>query len=201
MQGMLGKLPLSEIQGPRDDFEQRLAGPDGPVWLEEFKKYLRKEKTWTFSIFKHITAVSVPGVAKFVVADHFKVDNTDGVRIVWLNDNFKKVFLSKTEKNIEGCDLNVYDLTKASLDVPILAELGDRAEIALAHLWVLLKRQPNGGLGSLLTNGFANIFYVRDDNGILWAVYADWLGVSWGLSVYSVGNPRGWDAGRRVFSR
>ena len=44
--GMLGKLPLSEIQGPRDDFEQKLAGDDGEIWFFEFKRFLRKEPTW-----------------------------------------------------------------------------------------------------------------------------------------------------------
>jgi len=44
---MLGNLPLSEVQGPRDDFEQKLAGPEGTVWLSAFKRFLRKENTWS----------------------------------------------------------------------------------------------------------------------------------------------------------
>jgi hypothetical protein len=44
--GMLGKLPLSEIQGPRDDLEQRLAGDDGEKWLAALKRFLRKENPW-----------------------------------------------------------------------------------------------------------------------------------------------------------
>lgn len=44
--GMLGKLPLSEIRGPRDAFEERLAGEDGSKWLDAFKRFLRKENPW-----------------------------------------------------------------------------------------------------------------------------------------------------------
>ncbi len=44
--GMLGKLPLSEIRGPRDAFEEKLAGEDGEKWLEAFKRFLRKENPW-----------------------------------------------------------------------------------------------------------------------------------------------------------
>lgn len=43
---MLGNIPLSEIQGPRNDFEQRLAGIDGEIWLTAFKRFLRKENPW-----------------------------------------------------------------------------------------------------------------------------------------------------------
>ena len=43
---MLGKLSLSDFQGPRDDFETKLAGEQGERWFSEFKRFLRKEPTW-----------------------------------------------------------------------------------------------------------------------------------------------------------
>lgn len=42
--GMLGKLPLSAIRGPRDAFEEMLAGEHGPECLEAFKRFIRKHK-------------------------------------------------------------------------------------------------------------------------------------------------------------
>ena len=45
-EGMLGLLSLSDVQGPRNDFDEKLAGPEGKDWLREFKRFLRKEKTW-----------------------------------------------------------------------------------------------------------------------------------------------------------
>ena len=43
---MLGKLLLSEVRGPRDELEKRLAGADGPIWLKALKKFLRREEVW-----------------------------------------------------------------------------------------------------------------------------------------------------------
>lgn len=44
--GMLGMLPLSAVQGPKATLDERLAGADGAQWLEELKRFLRKEPTW-----------------------------------------------------------------------------------------------------------------------------------------------------------
>ena len=61
-----------------------------------------------------------------------------------------------------------------------------------------MERQSNG---DLLTNGYANIFYVRDVNGELRAVFVGWGGVGWSVRAYSVGDPDAWRGGDRVFSR
>ena len=61
--------------------------------------------------------------------------------------------------------------------------------------------QPNGELGVLLTNGWANIFYVLYANGVLRALIVDWDGGGWGVSALSVSDPRRWFDGSRVFSR
>jgi hypothetical protein len=55
--GMLGRLPLSEVRGPRDDLETRLAGADGEFWLQALKRFLRKEDPWVtpdFTVWKTI---------------------------------------------------------------------------------------------------------------------------------------------------
>ena len=59
-----------------------------------------------------------------------------------------------------------------SVDGPILAELGGeaKAETTLTEVYSLMEAQKNGENGPLLTNGYANIFYVRDVNGALRAV-------------------------------
>ena len=43
--GMLGVLSLSDIQGPMDELQSRLAGKDGQIWLNNLKRFLRKENT------------------------------------------------------------------------------------------------------------------------------------------------------------
>jgi hypothetical protein len=45
--GMLGKLSLSDVLGLMSDLWQKLASPNGPEWLAEFKKFLRKEISWS----------------------------------------------------------------------------------------------------------------------------------------------------------
>jgi len=46
-QGMLGMLPLSEVRGPRNDLDEKLAGPEGPGFLEDLKLLLRQEGPWS----------------------------------------------------------------------------------------------------------------------------------------------------------
>jgi hypothetical protein len=54
----------------------------------------------------------------------------------------------------------------------------------------------------LLTNGRANIFYVEDAKGVLWAVGARWnSGRGWFVFAGLVSGPAGWDAHYLVFSR
>ena len=64
-----------------------------------------------------------------------------------------------------------------------------------------MAEQGNGEDGILLTNGYANIFYIRDIKGVFWAVGCYWGGDGWDVSADSVGAPDVWDGGNRVFSR
>ena len=45
--GMLGMLPLSEVQGLRADLEEKLASDSGPEWRNELKKYPKIISTMT----------------------------------------------------------------------------------------------------------------------------------------------------------
>jgi hypothetical protein len=145
------------------------------------------------------------GATKFVAVEHFKVDTSRKakVRIAFLWDNFANNFVPKVEDNVPAGELKVYKLLESSLDAPIIAELGERHETYLSDLWVLLEKQPSGENGFLLTNGYANIFYLRDASGNLWAVGARWFSGygGWGLSAGSVLRPGRWHDGDQVVSR
>ena len=67
----------------------------------------------------------------------------------------------------------------------------------------LMRRQGRGQKGFLLVNGYANIFYIRDTTGTLWAVFCYWYSAReyWVVEAYPVTNPDGWAAGRQVISR
>ena len=88
-------------------------------------------------------------------------------------------------------------LSKDMLDSEILAEYKPE-EISLDELAYLLESKEG-----LLTNGYANIFYIKDEKGTLWAVLADWNSGrgGWHVHAFSVVRLSGWDAGRQVVSR
>ena len=150
-----------------------------------------------------IGTVTVPATQRFIAREKF-IANTGRkapVKISYLGSNFLEWFLNKVEEPRPEAQLRYAKLRKYSVDHPILTELGNSAETTLAEIFQLMLNQPNGENGALLTNSYANIFYVRDSNNELRAVYVDWVGGGWYVFARSVGLPYEWRGGRRVFSR
>ncbi len=159
----------------------------------------------TSSLLEHLGTVAVPKTKQFVARNHFAVNTkaTAPTKISYLGDNFKAWFLGETEEPSDETTLRYQNLREASVDGPIIAELGGeaKAETTLAQIYALMKGQKNGETGVPLNNGYANIFYVCDVGSVLRAVSVGWVGVGWGVSARSVENPGGWGGGGRVFSR
>jgi hypothetical protein len=142
---------------------------------------------------------------RFVAKDMFKLKKDRGI-CSYLDDNFESWFLAgegKVENAIPEGELRYGKLTKVSVDDPIIEELGGetKAETALTEMFDLMSKQPKGEEGTLLTNGYANIFYVRDLSGVLRAVFVLWNDDGWHVDAYSVEGLHAWSDGRRVFSR
>ena len=148
-----------------------------------------------------ISTVNVAGTSKFVARDHFKLGEPKGVKIGYLGDDFKSHFLKKMEENVPEAQLKSYKLEQSSLDPPIITALGDKHETYLSYVWEFLKVQPKGEPGSLLNNGYANIFYIRDTDNILWVVSVRCGSGSWDVSAYSVDDSDRWYGDRQVFCR
>lgn len=209
MQGMLGRLPLSEFQGPRDELEKRLAGPDCERWLTEFKRFVRKEPCWVkdpvFRLFRLVTTIPVPAIERFVVRDNFVVDTSDRarVKIGHLSNNFKKCFLCNEEWLSEATELKVWELPESWKDKLIIDSLGGNAEITLGQLFSVLAKQPGGEKGHLLVDGWANSAYIRSGGNILQSVSARWIKdySGWEMDVDSVSPPLGLCVSRRILSR
>jgi hypothetical protein len=142
---------------------------------------------------------------KFVAKDKFRKDSREvKFRGIW--NSFASWFLAgngKIEEPIGEQELRYGNLTKDSVDGPIIQELGGeaKAETTLTELYELLKKQANREDSDLLTNGYANIFYIRDTSGVLRAVFVLWRVAGWCVGARSVENPDDWCAGNRVFSR
>lgn len=196
-----GNLTLGQIEaginkiGGEDAFMRLLAGELNvvPAKPSDPKKLLEL-----------VTTVSVAAIESFKSADTFKVDTKKAAtRIYYLGDNFKKHFGRKEEGASEATEIKVHKLLVGSLDAPIITELADKCEITLGQFFTLLSKQGKGESGPLLTNGSANIAYIHDDEGNLWAVFAFWVAGrgGWYVGAGSVGNPGRWRDGRRVLSR
>ncbi len=151
------------------------------------------------------TTITSATTEKFVARDKFHKDSKE-VKFYVIWDNFTNWFLvgnGKIEESLGEQVLRYGNLTKNSVDGPIIEELGGeaKAETTLTELYELLNKQPNGEEGELLTNGYANIFYIKDVSGVLRAVYVRWNVDGWIVLVDSVESPDVWHAGVRVFVR
>ena len=191
------------------DLLEKLADPE---WVEALKRFLRKETPWEAPVtaakdvlLKLVSTVSLLAIKEFSAQAHFQVGETEGVKVGWLGDNFKRVFGDKVEKNAAGATLKIHTLLKGSTDTLIIAELGGEAvaETTLAQMWEMLKAQGRGQKGKLLVNGYANIFYIRDAQGTLWAVRCGWRSdyAAWDVLADPVTRPNGWGGGVQVVSR
>lgn len=167
---------------------------DNPNGLQAFLRGLNRE----FDLLKFVGHASVKATNKFIAKDNLKQAN-----VGFTGNNFDRFFLNKVENDIRAGKVVVHELKKASFDKPILDELGDRAEISMAHFFDLLERQKDGGAGVLLANGYVNIAHIRDAEGNPWAVDACWDSAnrSWLVNAGSVEHPYGWSGGNRVLSR
>ena len=136
---------------------------------------------------------------KNLVASKFFNEKNSSVRIRYVGDNFRKCFYGKVEEqpNTDETVLRYHTLNRRSVDGPIIKELGgeDKVKVTLSHVAALMLEQSNGERGALLTNSYADIFYVHDV-----AVIVSWDGIGWSVDADSVEDPGGWNADNRVFS-
>ncbi len=171
------KEALLEIKGPFGQLLKNLAGDDGEKWLKEFKLFLRQEPNWVDKkaesvALKFIEGVTLPETfTKFSVRYYFIVGLEDKIKpqISRLGDVFCQIFLSKTENEQPKKYLRRHVLhLKSMRDIEIINKLGgpENAFTTLQDIWALMRMQPRGQNGRLLTNGFYNIFYVQVDESI-----------------------------------
>jgi hypothetical protein len=147
-----------------------------------------------------VDTATIPGSAEpFDVRDRF--EKPAGVRFSTIWVEFKKRFYGKTEPAFAQASLRKYRLLRIAPDGPIIAELGGetRVETAVAAAYALIRRQAKGEPGILQTNGFANIFYVRDLKGILCAIRIGWDGEGWVIDAISVEDPLAWNGKHEIF--
>ncbi|MFC1656939.1 hypothetical protein ACFL14_03205 [Patescibacteria group bacterium] len=197
----------------KDEFQRAVNSVGFKPSLIDLLKKLAKPRPKSDLLETLKNMIKFPAIEKFRAIDHFKITpnedrKTAEVVIGWISDNFRNLFLQgegKIEENIPAGKLQLNKLKRASVDGPIIAELGGETlvETTLAEMFYAMKLQGRGQKGALLTNGYANIFYVRDTEGNLWAVYGDWRSgyECWHVSAYSITDPARGDADDQVLVR
>ena len=178
---------------------------------EAFMRLLRDELMVSEAIAKRLlerlsTTIAIPAVEQFTAAEHFVINTSEEakVKISGFGSNFSKHFLSKIEKGgVAAEELAVNKLLEDAFDSAIITVLGGEAkiEITLGQFFAAFTKQPNGEDSPLLTNRYANIGYVRDDEGVLWAVGGGWSDDGWYFGAYPLDGPFRWRADRQVLSR
>lgn len=114
--------------------------------------------------------------------------------VKWTGSNFENQFYGLEVPVSDAVELAVRKLEQASLDAPILTELGDKAEISVSQFHAFLAANRES------TEWF--IFHLKGNDGRLWAVNAFWFSGDdgWLVDADSVDDPRRWLAGYRVVS-
>ena len=113
-------------------------------------------------------------------------------KIGYIGANFQTHFGEMEVKIPKKSELEAKTLKKSMTDQEILKEF-QPIEVTLGEFAWALKNEKK-----TLKNSYANIFYIRDKNNILWAVCVGWSDFDrcWLVGANSVDDPRRWDADR-----
>jgi len=155
----------------------------------------------TSSVFV-LPGATVPDMEGFQAADRFKLASEGAVRIGYVGDNFRAWFSGLMVSAHAGSVIMPHTLARNAYDHEIIEALGGetRAETSLAELWYLMTLQGRGQEGVLLVNGYVNIFYVRDAEGVLRAVDVNYDASEWSVNASEIVDGS-WLSERRVFAR
>lgn len=157
-----------------------------------------------------VTTVALPAISAFDAGAHIVVTpgkERESAELVigWVGDNATRLVKGKVEPDVAEATLRVHTLKKPSLDGPIIAELGGEEVVATTwgQIREMMRRQGRGQEGILLTNGCANIFYILDPDGVLWAADCGWGSnyADWDVEARPITYPSRWDGGYQVVSR
>jgi hypothetical protein len=145
------------------------------------------------------TAVVPATTTPLVIRDFFEKNTPVTFARVFLE--FKNRFFDKTEKPIAEVTYRKYKLLEIAPDGPIIAALGGEAKVegTVTAVLALLQRQGNGGAGFLQTNGYANIFYARDQKRVLCAIRISWAEDGWLIDAIPVQDPLAWNGQHEIF--
>lgn len=114
----------------------------------------------------------------------------------YLSDNFKSNILYGKPKKAKPVEVSKNILPRWMTDSEIQASYPGifERDVFLATVNKLIEQNQ------LLTNGYANIFHVKGDDGRTLAVDVRWSGSEWEFYCYGFGEYGGWREGDCAFS-
>lgn len=170
---------------------------DGGITREHLQAFLERRNPFT---------ETEASPATFLTSDYFVTRPG-----LWVSSDFvSRITQAYPEalvpRGLEGVES--FDLTKDSSDRTILAypEMGGEENVR-KHAFTpdqvaaLIDLQLSGQAGKLLTNCYANLFYVVGKGEILFMVHVYWYAdnCKWNVETWRFGEHGGWGAGDRVF--
>ena len=132
--------------------------------------------------------VEFSAAERFVVSDHFVLNNDKEVPISYMGQNFRGWLLGLVETAVPAMALCRRKLLRASVDAPILKTLGGEARVTtfMANVYEFLKTADKKEW---------YVFYITTVSGTVCTVRADWYGDGWRLAADPVSYPLPWGAG------
>ena len=184
-----------------------LAGHDGKIWLEEFKKFLRREVCWPDENLKKLLAereelksrISELTRSPKLPSSNAFFQTREGL---WVSDSFRNLVVAKTLPSTENWSVATKSkiLDRNMTDEKIEEMLGDEhifdEGVLCDTLAGMIQKQWGGKSGKLLNSGHPNIFYLGSCVVFVrwYADRAEWRVRAWGRGGLE------WRAGDQVFS-
>lgn len=208
MDTVLSKALREFTTGPLNQLIVNLGGQQGPLWEEEFKRFLRQEICWADQNMQKLLAerkelkrkiAELTGEPKPLYDHDFFFRARSGL---YVSDSFRNLVVAKTFPSAESRAIltKTQKLSCNMTDEKIEKMLGNGHifnETALCDtLAEMLQKQWGGKGGRLLNNGYANLFYTTSC-----VVSVHWYagGAGWSVDTWERGDYE-WDAGDQVFS-
>lgn len=182
-----------------------LAGQDGQTWHTEFKKFLRRERCWSYSTEPLITLtgkVEIPRMPNdFVASENFVYTLKPEAKRIGINGlgkEFTNWFLDDRRKSrapFGPAKMTYWTLHETAPHRTgegmrgVITELGgtNNIEVTLWDIYCLVSAQPADEAGALATNQ-PNRFYVLDCTNVLRAVtvYSQTHGMGWCITASDI---------------
>ena len=207
----MGKLVAEKLGAMKADEEAvqaAISSPDHTFWDDLAKHFGQKVK----KIFSRFKTVTVGAVTAKKTADCF----TDKTRYFFRDGDLDK-FLPKHQSDQAESRFGVLQLTEPATfkkfvenvlgtkgSLQTLAKLLKERSLTttLPAIETLIERQENGDDVGLRTDGWANFFFVENEDGdSVSVVYVCRRGRQWDVYQSSCGGGSGWGADARFFLR